>query len=94
MLFHNNISRKTPSNVKLANIFTIIVCRIINATCRCIDRGCEAAEKREKSYYHHNLCSIFSKNNTKDDGRKETKKKTMTQTIFHNFGIFSMMCIH
>lgn len=60
--------------MKLANIFTIIACRIINATCRCIDRGCEA-RVREKNYYHHNLCSIFSRNNTEDENGGEKKKK-------------------
>lgn len=60
--------------MKLANIFTIIACRIINATCRCIDRGCEA-RVREKNYYHHNLCSIFSRNNTEDENGGERRRR-------------------
>lgn len=41
-----------------------------------MDRGCEGKKIlwRDENYYHHNLCSIFSKNN-EDDGREVREPK-------------------
>ena len=48
--------------------------------------------RARRKYYRHNLCSVFSENNTKRRRVKgANEEKSMTQTIFHNF---SMMCIH
>lgn len=78
--------------MKLANIFTIIACRIINAPCRCMDRGCESKNITETKIIIIIISAVFLVKTTlkKDDGRevreaKQRRKKSMTQTIFHNF---------